>query len=94
MSLPSNANSINWSDVGKGLLIAVLTAAFTQIYIMVQAWDFSKENWQDVLQNSVTAFMAYLAKNFFTNDVPQAVKTIEKVGGEVKIPVKPTDEQN
>lgn len=68
---------LNWADFGKGLLIAVLTAVFTAIYTTVQAGTLTFD-WNVILTTAITAALAYISKNLFTNSQNQIAKTEQK----------------
>jgi len=65
----SNFFSLNWLDLGKGLLVAVIGAILTGIYEAITAgsltwtWAF----FQPIVLTGVAAGIAYLIKNFLTN---------------------------
>jgi hypothetical protein len=60
--------SINWRDTFKGLLLAVITAVLTWAYEALQAGTlFTKEGLKAMGLVALSAFMAYIIKNFFTN---------------------------
>ena len=62
----STFRTLNWADFGKGLLIAILTAVFTVIYTTVQAGSLTFD-WTAILTTGITAALAYISKNLFTN---------------------------
>lgn len=66
----SSFGTLNWKDFGKGLLIAVLTAIFTIIYTTVQAGSLTFD-WKAILTAAITAALAYISKNLFTNSQNQ-----------------------
>lgn len=57
--------SLNWQDLGKGLIMAVLTPAFTIIYQSINAGSFVFD-WKAIGVASLAGGFAYLFKNFFT----------------------------
>ena len=60
---------LNLNDFGKGLILAVLTAALGFIYALIKdkGFDISPADWSALLKIVITAFLGYLAKNFLTN---------------------------
>lgn len=72
--------SLNWLDLLKGLLVAVLGAILTGVYQALQAgtiqfiWLF----WQPILFTGLSAGIAYLIKNFLTNSTGQPLKPEQK----------------
>ena len=57
--------SIDFKDVLKGLLIAVLTPVFTTIYTSFELGIFTL-NWHLIGVSAIGGAMAYLGKNFFS----------------------------
>jgi len=72
----SNFFSLNWLDLAKGLLVAVIGAILTGVYQAIQAgalawtWLF----WQPIVLTGVGAGIAYLIKNFFSNSAGEPLK--------------------
>lgn len=66
--------TIGSGDVFKGLVTAVAAAIITTLYGVITQADFNffQADWaiigSDVLKVAVTAFMAYLMKNFFSSE--------------------------
>lgn len=56
---------LNWKDVLRGLLLAVLTAPLTTIYTSIESGNFHFD-WPAIVKVSVTAGLAYLFKNLAT----------------------------
>jgi len=68
--------NLNWADLGKGLLIAFLTALLGGILELLQAGELPT-TWvafQPILEVSLSAAVAYLLKNMFTNSEGQLMK--------------------
>ena len=64
----SNFLRLNWNDIGKGLLVAVLSACFTTLYAIVQTGGaFGAAQWKLVGMAGVTAGLGYIVKNFCSN---------------------------
>ncbi len=61
--------SLNGADFLKGLLIAFLTALFTGLIQLFEAgpFTFTWLTFQPIVYSAISAAMAYLIKNFFTN---------------------------
>lgn len=57
--------TLNWTDLGKGLLVAVGGAVVAAIESTVQAGSLTF-NWQQISLTALAAGVAYLGKNFFT----------------------------
>lgn len=68
--------SIQWRDVVKGLLIAVLTPVVLSLWDVVQHWLNTDEqliiHWKGLIKSGIGAGVAYLAKNYF-----EATKTVK-----------------
>lgn len=60
---------LNLSDAVKALIMAVLTPVFAIVYQSVQAGNLTFD-WKAISLAAVSGFMAYLAKNFFSGQVP------------------------
>lgn len=61
----SNFLSLNWLDLGKGLLMAVLTPAVVIAQQSIEAGNLNLD-WKVIGLASVGGGLAYLVKNFFT----------------------------
>lgn len=66
----SNFLSLNWLDLGKGLLMAILTPAVVIIQQSLEAGVFILD-WKSIGLAAVGGGFAYLVKNFFTKPDPQ-----------------------
>lgn len=60
--------SLNKQDFLKGLVLAVLISAITVIQESLNSGSLFL-NWRTILIASLSGALAYLVKNFFTNDV-------------------------
>lgn len=71
--MKSSFFTLNWKDIVKGFITAVIAALLTAAYQAIQegtiafTWVF----WQPILITSVGAGIAYLIKNLFTNSSDQ-----------------------
>lgn len=61
--------SINWNDVIKGLIMAVLTPV---VFIVQQTLENGTLvfNWQSIGMAAVAGGVGYIIKNFFTSATP------------------------
>ena len=65
--------NIDLNDLGKGLILAVLTSVMTIIYTTVQAGSLVFD-WKLVGTTALTSALGYLLKNLFTNSTGQTFK--------------------
>lgn len=63
----SNFLSLNWLDLGKGLLMAVLTPVVVIVQQSLEAGVFTLD-WKSIGLAAVGGGVAYLVKNFFTSN--------------------------
>ena len=77
----SNFLSLNWLDLGKGLLMAVLTPVFVIVQQSLDLGVFTLD-WKSIGLAGVAGGVAYLVKNFFTPSIPQvnAIEQEEEIG--------------
>lgn len=61
----SNFLSLNWLDLGKGLLMAILTPVVVIIQQSLEAGVFTLD-WKSIGLAAIGGGFAYLVKNFFT----------------------------
>ena len=68
--------SLNMTDFLKGLLIAFLTALFAGLIELFEAgpFTFTWLTFQPIVYSAVSAALAYLIKNFFTNSTGEILK--------------------
>ena len=60
--------TLNWKDALKAVIVAVITALVTGVYQLIQTGsELNMETLKPVLLTSVSAGLAYIIKNFFTN---------------------------
>lgn len=67
--------SLNARDFFKGLLLAVLVPVLTIILQSLEAGVLTF-NWVAIGTTAISALLAYLVKNFLTDDVKAAEKTL------------------
>lgn len=60
---------LNWNDIGKGVLVAVLAALLTALQQGLEAHgiNFGNYDWGLILNVCLTAGASYLVKNLFTD---------------------------
>ena len=64
--------TLNWKDLGKGLILAFLTVFVTTVYAALQAGALpTGAQLGSAALAGLTAMVAYLIKNFFTNSNDQ-----------------------
>jgi len=68
--------TLNWKDLGKGFLVAILGALLTGVYQALQAGTiaFTWVFWQPIVLTAATAGIGYIIKNFLTNSQDQFAK--------------------
>lgn len=72
----SDLFSINWKDVIKGLVIAVILPVLATIQQSISMGELTF-NWRLIGLTAAGAFVSYLIKNFFTDSVKAAENTLE-----------------
>jgi len=88
--MKSNFGTLNWADLGKGALVAVLTAVFATVLSLLQAGTlFDKASLTLIGSAALTAFLAYLTKNLFTNSQNQLMVSEKNAVAEKVKPVPP-----
>ena len=77
----SNFLSLNWYDLGKGLLMAILTPVFTTIYTSFESGIFTL-NWHLIGVSAIGGALAYLGKNFFTpkSKIENTFSEVDNIG--------------
>lgn len=75
----SSMFQLNGKDFAKGAAVAVLAAVFTQLSVLLSdpSFAFTSLNWEDIGRVAIAAFVAYIAKNYFSND---SGKVFGKIG--------------
>lgn len=68
----SNFFSLNWRDIAKGILMAVLTPAVVIVQQSLEAGVFTTD-WKSLGLASLAGGVAYLVKNFFTKPDVQGI---------------------
>lgn len=58
---------LNWSDLGKGLLVAVGAAVFAKLGEVMNApgFDFISYDWHSLVSLAIAAGGSYVVKNLF-----------------------------
>ena len=65
--------NINFNDLGKGCILAVLTSVMTVIYTTVQSGSLTFD-WKLITTTALTSAIGYLIKNLFTNSTGEPFK--------------------
>jgi len=65
----SNFLSLNWLDIAKGLLMAILTPVVVIVQQSIEAGVFTFD-WKSIGLAAIGGGVAYLVKNFFTPKAP------------------------
>jgi len=68
----SNFLSLNWLDLAKGLLMAILTPVVVIIQQSIEAGVFTLD-WKSIGLAAFGGGFAYLVKNFFTKPDTQSI---------------------
>jgi hypothetical protein len=66
----TKAGSLNWGDVIKGLVMAVLTPVLVVIQQSIEKGELTF-NWHLIALSAVGGGVAYLLKNFFTTSIKE-----------------------
>lgn len=75
----SNFGSLNWLDLGKGVLVAFLTVFLGSLYTGLSQGAFpSGSELATWAASGLAAGVAYLIKNLFTNSSNELAKTEPK----------------
>ena len=80
--MKSNFFTLNWSDFGKGIVVAVMTSVLTYVYQAVETGDFTQIEWKVVGTTAALSAVGYLFKNLVTNSEGEVLKREETVEGE------------
>ena len=79
MNNTSDFFNLNWRDLGKGLLLAVITAVLTYVYEAFQTGGITSVDWKLVGSTALVSAVSYLFKNLLTNSEGEVLKTEESV---------------
>lgn len=74
--MKSDRFSINWNDFLKGLVMAVIMPVLAIIQSSISNGELTF-NWKLIGLTAAGAFVAYLIKNFFSDNIKAAEKTLE-----------------
>ena len=78
--------TINFKDVSKALIMAILSGALLPVMAVIQTpeFDITRINWSMIgmlaLNGAFLGFVSYLTKNFFSNEKGQIVTPLGKIG--------------
>lgn len=66
----SDLFKLNWTDIGRGVAMAVLGAFLSTFLtaLQVPGFQFDTIDWQTLLRGALVAGVAYLVKNFFSDN--------------------------
>lgn len=65
----SNFGKLDWSDLIKGLIVAVLAVVTSSLTVIFDAGHIpTAEEWMGIAKIAGTAAVSYLLKNLFTNN--------------------------
>lgn len=67
--------NLNFKDLAKGLLTAVIVAVITYLYEVIGTGDFTTIDWKVVGTTALIAAVGYLFKNLVTNSEGTPFKT-------------------
>ena len=68
--------TINWNDVLKGLIVAVILPVLAVIQNSIANGELTF-NWKLIGLTAAGGFVSYLIKNFFSDNVKAAENTLE-----------------
>ena len=80
--------SLDFKDLVKGLLMAILTPALLIVQQSLELGSLTF-NWKQIAMASIAGAVAYLVKNFLTNSSDKFFSKEEIGGGGIKNPPKP-----
>lgn len=69
--------NVDFKDLAKGFVLAVLTSVLTIVYTTLQSGSLAID-WKLCLTTSLTSGIAYLLKNLFTNSKGETFKSEQK----------------
>jgi hypothetical protein len=70
--MKSNFLTLNWVDFGKGLLVSVISAVLGVVTTSLQAGSLTFD-WKVIGTVALSAGLAYITKNFFSNSSGQVL---------------------
>lgn len=73
--MKSDFFSLNWRDLGKGLVVAVITAVLTYAWTAYEAGGLTSIDWKVVGSTAIISALSYLMKNLITNSDGEVAKT-------------------
>ena len=73
--MTSSMFTLNWRDFFKGLILAVAVPVLVTIQTSLAAGNITFD-WKAIGISALATLVAYLLKNFLTDDVKQAEKVI------------------
>ena len=78
--MKSNFLNLNFKDILKGLLTAIITAISAYIYEAIQSGNLTAIDWKFVGSTALIAAIGYLTKNLLTNSEGTPLKTESETG--------------
>lgn len=87
---PNNMFKLKLRDFLKGVLMAIGVPVLLIIQQSIATGSMTF-NWQQIWMAAIGGFVAYLAKNFLTDDVKAAEKVLEKEAPQKLNPAAPND---
>lgn len=78
--MKSNFLNLNFRDLAKGLLTAIITAISAYLYEAIQSGDLTAIDWKFVGTTALIAAIGYLTKNLLTNSDGEPLKTEAETG--------------
>lgn len=77
MAQPSGIGTLNWRDIGRGALLAGITALLTALYdalIAGAGFAFDWVHFKPMVVTGIIAMIGYILKNIGTNNAGQLLK--------------------
>ena len=74
--MKSDRFSLNWNDFLKGLIVAVIMPVLAIVQNSIAEGELTF-NWRLIGLTAIGGLVAYLIKNFLTDNVKSAEKTLE-----------------
>ena len=61
---------INYRDIAKGIILAIITAVVTFLYTSLEndTFEFTSAYFMGILKVALMAFLGYIVKNYFENE--------------------------